>query len=78
MNVNDTVDANVFIDAGQPTNVSQVQDELNTYDRVGKAQIKNLSSGLVSSSGSVTFDFARTTGRQARIDRGVEKFRIFR
>jgi hypothetical protein len=79
VNVYDTVDGNVFIDAGQPTNVSQIQDELNTYDRVGNAQIKNLSSGPVPGSGSVTFDFVRTTGRQTRVDYvDVEKFRIFR
>ena len=79
VNVYDTVDANIFIDAGQPTNVSHDQDELDLYDRVGNAQVKNLSSGPVPGSGSATFDFVRTTGHQTRIDYvDVEKFRIFR
>jgi hypothetical protein len=79
VNVYDTVDANIFIDAGQPTNVSHDQDKLDLYDRVGNAQVKNLSSGPVPGSGSATFDFVRTTGHQTRIDYvDVEQFRIFR
>jgi len=45
-----------------------MHDEVNTYDRAGNAQIKDLSSRPV-----------RAAGRQMRIDHvDVEKFRIFR
>jgi len=67
INVNDTLEAKVCVDAGRLTNASRVQDELNAYDRVGIAQIKNLPSRPVPGSGSVTFVFARTTCRQTRI-----------
>jgi hypothetical protein len=45
-----------------------MHDEVNTYDRAGNAQIKDLSSRPV-----------RAAGRQMRIDHfDVEKFRIYR
>ena len=75
----DTVNGNVFIDAGEPANVSHSQDELTIIDGVGSGKFRNLSAGPVPGSGSMEVYFPSTTGAVTRIDYvGVEKLRTVR
>ena len=64
----DTVNALLFVDGGQPKNVSQKHDTLNLHDGVGNGQYRNLSGGPNTGAGSIELRFVKTTGNVTRID----------
>jgi len=76
--VYDTVNGHLFVNAGEPSNVSHAQDELHVYDGVGSGQFSNLSGGPTPGAGSLEVRFPRTTGNATRIDYvEVEKLRTY-
>jgi len=74
----DTVNGHLFVDGGDPSNVSHEQDELHVYDGVGNGRFKNLSGGPNPGEGSLEIEFPRTTGNTTRIDFvEIEKMRTY-
>ena len=72
-----TVNANLFVDAGEPTTNPPNGDSLNLADASGKAQVKTQPGGAVPNSGSILVDYSRTTGNLTRVDYvNAEKVKI--
>lgn len=75
----DTVNANLFADAGEPTSNPPNGDRLTVRDGSGKARIRNQPGGAVPNSGSILVEYLRTTGNASRVDyANVEKVRVDR
>lgn len=64
----DTVNANFFVDAGEPTTTKPNGDTLTVLDGSGKAKLRRQPGGPVPNSGSVLVEYDRTTGNSSRID----------
>jgi len=70
----DTVNAWVTADAGDPGANTPNGDVLRIIDGSGRGQLQNGPGGAITGSGSFIMNYAKTTGRQTRIDySGVEK-----
>jgi len=70
----DTVNAHLFVDAGDPTTNTPNGDLLDVSDGSGRARLRKQPGGAVPNSGSILAEYSRTTGNQTRIDyANVEK-----
>jgi hypothetical protein len=75
VNIFDTVDAQLFVDGGEPTTVNKGNDALNLFDMsVGrKGTYSNISGGSTAGAGAVALSF-KATGKSTRVDYvGIEK-----
>ena len=65
----DTVNANLFVDGGEPTTVNKGNDALNTFDMSAgkKGSSSNISGGSTPGAGAVVLTF-KATGNATRID----------
>ncbi len=69
-----TVNASVFVDAGDPAANTPKGDVLRIVDGSGKGNLQNGPGGAVAGSGSFIMNYSKSTGRTTRIDyAGVEK-----
>ena len=73
----DTVNANMFVDAEQPTSNKPNGDILTVRDGSGKAKMKKQPGGPVPNSGSILVTYDRTTGNATRVDyANTEKIKV--
>jgi hypothetical protein len=73
----DSVNANLFVEGGDPTANPQNADELVVSSGSPKAKFQQLPGGPTPGSGGVTVSYPQTTGNQTRIDyAGIEKLKI--
>ena len=69
VNIFDTVNANLFVDGGEPTTVNKGNDALNSFDMSAgkKGTYSNISGGSSPGAGAVVLTF-KGTGKATRID----------
>jgi plastocyanin len=75
----DTVNADLYVDAGEPTSIKPVADVLNAIAGSPRGHLQNKPGGPVPGSGSVFVTYPQTTGTTTRIDYAyVERVKLIK